>query len=279
VDTCDPNAFPRFYVWFKGSATRQLRCIATVSLLFLSLGMLTGWAWGQDTFGVIEGTVVDASGAPIPKAQVTAENPKTGSKLQAISDPNGHFSFLSLLPGNYKVKAEKKGFAALVQQPVEVAAAKRSALRLVLKIGTLDDTLYAAPQTTEVNQYDEGGTFRITLDVPPAQRSKISAETDAFIWEHWSGHQRGKLQIIAQTREGLFTFQTIFLEPDAHGRWRMCDELREGSDKSPATVYEYDEVHRIDAKTREVIPNSEKRATGTYQLLLANKTRGWETPF
>ncbi|HUJ32112.1 MAG TPA: hypothetical protein VLY23_12580 [Candidatus Acidoferrum sp.] len=133
----------------------------------------------------------------------------------------------------------------------------------------------------DVNQYDEAGTFRITLDVPLAQRSKISREIDAFIWDHWSGHQRGRLRIVAQTIEGQTTFQTIFIEPDSHGRWRIRDEWhpdpRPG--KSPEAVDEYDEVRRTDVNTGEVIPNSQKRAAGTYELLLINKPRGLETPF
>lgn len=154
------------------------------------------------------------------------------------------------------------------------------ALLLLLRFASSGGGRAGGQQTNpEVNQHDEPRTFRITLDVPLAQRSKISRDLDAFIWEHWSAHQRGKLQIVAQTREGLFTFQTIFIEPDAHGRWLMRDELREGSSKSPVSVYEYDEVHRTDVNTREVIPDSEKRATGTYKLLIANKSRGLETPF
>jgi hypothetical protein len=154
MEACYLSPFLRFHVWFKGRAIRPFRCVTTITLLFFSLCMLTRWAWGEGTHGAIEGIVVDASGAPIPKTQVTAENLGTGSKSQAVSDPNGHFGFLSLPSGNYKVKAEKKGFAALVRQPIEIAAGKRIALRLVLKIGTPDDILYAGCQTTDLNQYD-----------------------------------------------------------------------------------------------------------------------------
>jgi hypothetical protein len=163
-----------------------------------------------------------------------------------------------------------------------MASRRLLVLLLLLRLGSPGGVQAGGQQTKpEMNQYDEGGTFRITLDVPPARRSKISGEMDAFIWEHWSGHQRAKLRIIAQTREGVFTFQTIFIEPDAHGLWRMRDEWhpdpRPG--KSAVTVDEYDEIHRIDVNTGKMIPNSEKRATGTYKLLIANKSRGLETPF
>ena len=158
----------------------------------------------------------------------------------------------------------------------------RNWLLLLLLFGSASSRGWQArDQQTKsgLSQPDETPSFRITLDVPLAQRSKIAREMDAFIWNHWSGRQRAKLRVIAQTKEGLFTFQTIFIEPDAHGLWRMRDELREGSSKSAATVYEYDEVHRIDMSTGKAIPDSENRSKGTYTLLIANKSQGLETPF
>ena len=137
----------------------------------------------------------------------------------------------------------------------------------------------------EVPRYDEGGTFKTTLDVPAAQRIKMSGEIRAFIWEHWSEHRRGKLQIIAQSIEGQVSLQKIFIEPAANGHWRVRDEEEADIHKGvyPAKpqmrIDEYDEVRRIDMDSRQTIPASQKRTAGTYQLLLLNSSKGVQWAF
>lgn len=137
----------------------------------------------------------------------------------------------------------------------------------------------------DVPKYEDGGTFKITLDVPTEQRAKISGEVDAFIYDHWTVHHRGKLKIIAQTIEGQTTLQSIFIEPDAQGHWRIRDESESEAERgvrptTPQTRTDmYDEVKRIDTQTGQVVPDSEKRAVGTYTLHLLNKSKGLEVPF
>ena len=129
-------------------------------------------------------------------------------------------------------------------------------------------------------QYDEGGTFKTTLDVPSTERVKIFGEIRAFIWDHWSGRGRGRLQMVTQSIEGQVKVQKIFIEPDAQGHWHVRDEVqadvRRGVQpaKPQVTVDEYDEVPRIEVNSGQIIPDSKKRATGTYRLLLTNKSKG-----
>lgn len=130
-----------------------------------------------------------------------------------------------------------------------------------------------------VREYDDGGTFRATLDVPTAQRVKISGEIDAFIWDHWSEHRRGKLQIIGQTIEGQVKVQKLFIEPDDRGHWHIRDEeeadVHRGTQPAPAKSLDvYDEVRRIDIDSGQAIPASQKRTAGTYHLLLINTSKG-----
>lgn len=78
----------------------------------------------------------------------------------------------------------------------------------------------------EASQYDEAGTFRITLDVPRSRRMDMAAEINDFIWDHWNEHRRGRLQMITQSIEGQVKIQKVVIRPDAHGRWLVQDEIQ-----------------------------------------------------
>src|SRR5258708_2180760 len=58
----------------------------------------------------IEGTPIDASGAPIPDAEGVATNQDTGVKQSTTSDSQGLFRFQNLPPGLYSVEIRAKGF-------------------------------------------------------------------------------------------------------------------------------------------------------------------------
>lgn len=141
--------------------------------------------------------------------------------------------------------------------------------------------LFGAGQAHRANHagqsYDDGGTFRITLSVLTTRRVQLLRKIDAFIWTHWQDHRRGKLEIIGQTIEGQTKMQKIFIDLDSHGRWHILDQekadVHAGTRPAKISVV-YDEVQRTDIANGQVIPASEKRAEGTYRLLLVNSLNG-----
>src|SRR5262245_11961094 len=64
----------------------------------------------QVATGTILGNVKDASGAPVPTAQVTATNVDTQASRTTVTDVDGQYS-LTLLPvGKYKIEVTLPGF-------------------------------------------------------------------------------------------------------------------------------------------------------------------------
>ncbi len=61
------------------------------------------FAQSQATTGVIEGTVVDASGAAIPGVTVTIRNTATGYEVVVVTDAAGHFRAVLLPVGPYRL--------------------------------------------------------------------------------------------------------------------------------------------------------------------------------
>jgi hypothetical protein len=59
----------------------------------------------------VAGTVLDLSGASVPDADVSLMH-RDGTQLHTmVSDANGEFSFIQILPGSYRVIVSAKGFA------------------------------------------------------------------------------------------------------------------------------------------------------------------------
>jgi hypothetical protein len=67
----------------------------------------------QSAAGTVAGTVTDASGAVIPGATVTIENPVSGLSRTAKTDSAGHYQFNNLPLNPYHLVANAPGFTAL----------------------------------------------------------------------------------------------------------------------------------------------------------------------
>jgi len=88
--------------------------------------------------GRVEGTVMDASGATVAGATITARNDATGLSTAQTSDPTGHFIFPYLTPGMYHVSVEKAGFKITQTDGVVVAVGTTISLRPELSVGSTD---------------------------------------------------------------------------------------------------------------------------------------------
>ena len=84
-----------------------LRGVRFVSLLALSAGAFCAFA--QST-ALLRGVITDPQGAVVPSAAVTLTNTSTGFNRQTITNPQGEYQFLQVVPGTYRVTVEKTGF-------------------------------------------------------------------------------------------------------------------------------------------------------------------------
>src|SRR5215510_15152723 len=113
-------------------------------LLLLSLvGAICGICFGQTqiTTGVIQGTVLDPSGAVIAGADVVANNLETGTQATQQTDSDGRFVLLSLPPGRYAVTVTKSGFGKFVQKDVELTVGQAISLRPTMKVSSQAETV------------------------------------------------------------------------------------------------------------------------------------------
>jgi hypothetical protein len=72
-------------------------------------------AHAQADLGSISGTVTDASGAFVPKAQITVTNIANGAVRVSVSGSKGEFNVTQLNPADYSVSITAPGFATATQ--------------------------------------------------------------------------------------------------------------------------------------------------------------------
>lgn len=109
--------------------------------LGLSFSLLTASAVLAQTSGTIDGTVRDATGAPIPAATITVTNTARGTSQTVVSNQDGEYVVPFLPPGNYQVSVEKSGFGKEQSAPTQLDVDQRARLDFSLKPGLVSQTV------------------------------------------------------------------------------------------------------------------------------------------
>ena len=95
----------------------------------------------SQTLGEITGRITDTSGAAVPAAAVTLTNTATNAVRDTVSTEAGDYTFPSLPPGIYNIKAEHSGFKTEAMNHVEVQVQQTVRLDLTLAIGQVTDSV------------------------------------------------------------------------------------------------------------------------------------------
>src|SRR5579864_3299163 len=143
--------------------------------------------WGQNVYGTIAGTVTDSSGAAIGNTTVTLTNLDKNEKHDMVADASGNYSFVNILPGRYKIEAEKSGFKKFVREPINVEIESGLKVDITLQVGAQTETVEVtgAPPLLQP-ETNSGASHRTTIchgyaakRAQPASPGAISAGRSA----------------------------------------------------------------------------------------------------
>ena len=95
----------------------------------------------QITTGVIQGTVMDSTGAVLPGADVTIASPETNFSQNRTTDQDGRFVFLQLQPGRYTATFRLAGFSTVVQDNIVLTVGQAVNLTPRLAVGNVSETV------------------------------------------------------------------------------------------------------------------------------------------
>lgn len=141
------------------------RHLLTRCCLLIAAALLCGaagvFAQSSSSQAALRGQVLDAAGAAVPNGKLTLTDVAKGTTHTAVSDSEGNYLFLGLLPSTYELRAEASGFAPRV-------------VRVVLNVGdqpniTVNLTAGAVKESVDVVA---------TSDVVEVERTQQSSVVD-----------------------------------------------------------------------------------------------------
>ena len=98
----------------------------------------------------ITGTVTDASGAVVPNAALSLENPATGQTRETKSNEAGAFRFANIGVGTYTLSATAAGFQKSTRTGIVVNVAQTVAADMTLTIGSAEQSVTVEAQALQV---------------------------------------------------------------------------------------------------------------------------------
>jgi hypothetical protein len=114
------------------------------------MGILHDSALAQST-GQINGALTDTSGGVIPGATVAAIESATGLRTDTVTGANGRYSFPSLRPTTYEIRAELTGFKTVRRTDVTLQANQNLTVNITLELGDLAETITVAGEAATVD--------------------------------------------------------------------------------------------------------------------------------
>ena len=114
------------------------------ALILAALLLLTHSLYAQSlgNAGTIEGTVVDPSGALVPKAAVTITNSVTGYKQTVDSSQDGAFRLTNIPPNGYHLTVTAPGFSNFTQD-VTIRSSVPVQVKAILPVAAAESTMNA----------------------------------------------------------------------------------------------------------------------------------------
>lgn len=153
---------------------RLLRMILPV--LFVAAASSLAYAQGS-TSQALSGTVVDASGAVIPGADVVAKHVATGVVSNAVTNSEGLFSIPSLPIGTYTVTVTLQGFKTFVIQRVVLTSGAGANVKATLEVGGITEQVTVSSSSEIVQTQSSGVSQTINtnqiLKLPITSRSAL----------------------------------------------------------------------------------------------------------
>jgi carboxypeptidase family protein len=150
----------------RSSVIRTAQVVSVSAMLLLACVS----AFSQGTAGRILGSVTDQSGGVIAGATVIVTDVNRNTPRTLTTDQSGEYNAPNLLPGNYKVRAEAKGFKAFERSGIFLEVGGEIRVDLVMQPGEVSQTITVNEDVpmVETTNAELGGTLQNTIinDLP-----------------------------------------------------------------------------------------------------------------
>src|SRR5215213_6752899 len=148
-------SFPRQLTSFqetitmKTSYSNRWLFSAFLTMLLVASSAMSISVFGQTSnTGTVTGVVKDEKGGLVPGAAVKIVNLGTNAERSATTSSDGVYEITQLVPGNYRLEVETKGFSKFVQEPVVINVLQRTTVNPDLKVGGIGETVTVTGEST-----------------------------------------------------------------------------------------------------------------------------------
>ncbi|HEU0121197.1 MAG TPA: carboxypeptidase-like regulatory domain-containing protein, partial [Bryobacteraceae bacterium] len=144
--------------------------------LLLGFIALSCALFAQSPLGTVTGLVVDPSGAAVPNAAIFLKNTDTNVESRSQSNDAGVYVFANVLPGDYQLRVEAKGFKQLATSPFPVAAFRTVRTDLHVVVGDTINTVEVQGEVASVLQAESASvstslSMKALRELPTTLRS------------------------------------------------------------------------------------------------------------
>jgi len=113
---------------------RGLLALVGVVLIVFAVRVETAFGQAATNLAQLNGTIVDASGGVVAKANVSLLEVDTNRSYSATSLDNGYYVVPNIVPGRYELKVNFTGFATYTQTGVELRVGQIATIDITLKV-------------------------------------------------------------------------------------------------------------------------------------------------
>jgi hypothetical protein len=143
------------------SAGHETTTATRVVLLAITLCLMSLPALAQSTAGRILGRVTDQSGASVAGATVVVTDTQRGTSRTLVTDTSGDYAAADLIPGEYRVHVQAKGFKSVERPNITIEVATDVRVDFSLQPGNVSEIVTVTEEVPLLNTTSAtlGGTL------------------------------------------------------------------------------------------------------------------------
>jgi outer membrane receptor protein involved in Fe transport len=202
-----PRSNKKEFLQSAPRAARPLLPAVTILLILVACVLVPATTHAQAVYGNIFGTITDQSGAAVVGAKVTVTSVQKRTKFETITNGAGNYNLTHLIPDQYDVRSEGRGFKVVESTAIPVFADQAARVDVQLPVGGTEEELTVSAETIplmKTDRSDVATTFseKEVNGLPLFNRNFTSLElltpgTSQFGWQHTSAENpQGGIQIM-----------------------------------------------------------------------------------
>ena len=180
---------------------RGMRAVLIAAICLFAVG--APQVFGQVDQGSITGTVLDATGAVIPGAQVTLLNTDQGISLETKSASAGEYTFSPVRVGHYSITVVAAGFSTTKQENLTVAVGQELQVNVSLQTGGSSETVTISTEPPQL-QTDESSVGQV-VDEHTIVSLPLNGRNFTFLAQLSAGVNTSQADTRGNAASGAFT--------------------------------------------------------------------------